>query len=69
MHAPPTGVMAGSLSCAGAHLAISRSTLFAIRRSGLLREGRHLLAKNPTSSRSHLLWHRQRCELALGRIH
>ena len=52
-----------------AHLGISRSTLFAIRRSGLLRNGRHLVAKNPTSSRSHLLWHRQRCELALGRIH
>jgi len=51
-----------------AHLAISRSTLFAIRRSGLLRNGRHLVAKNPTSSGSHLLWHRQRCELALGRI-
>jgi hypothetical protein len=50
------------------HLAISPSTLFAIRRSGLLKDGRHLVAKNPTSSRSHLLWHRQRCELALGRI-
>ena len=50
------------------HLAISRSRLFAIRRSGLLKDGRHLVAKNPTSSRSHLLWHRQRCELALGRI-
>ena len=51
-----------------AALAISRSTLFAIRRSGLLKDGRHLVAKNPTSARSHLLWHRQRCELALGRI-
>ena len=49
-------------------LSISRSTLFGIRRSGLLRDGRHLVAKNPTSTRSHLLWHRQRCELALGRI-
>ena len=51
-----------------AHLTISRSTLFAIRRSGLLKHGRHLVAKNPASCRSHLLWHRQRCELALGRI-
>lgn len=51
-----------------AHLTISRSTLFAIRRSGLLKDGRHLVAKNPASGRSHLLWHRQRCELALGRI-
>ena len=51
-----------------AHLAISRSTLFAIRRAGLLKDGRHLVTKNPVSSRSHLLWHRQRCELALGRI-
>jgi hypothetical protein len=51
-----------------AHLAISRTTLFAIRRAGLLKEGRHLVAKNPTCTRSHLLWHRQCCELALGRI-
>ena len=50
------------------HLAISRSTLFAIRRSGLFKDGRHLVTKNPTASRSHLLWHLQRCELALGRI-
>lgn len=51
------------------HLAISRSTLFSIRRAGLLKDGRHLVTKNPTANRSHLLWHRQRCELALGRIH
>ena len=50
------------------HLAISRTTLFAIRRSGLLKDGRHLVTKNPTASRSHLLWNLQRCELALGRI-
>ena len=50
------------------HLAISRSTLFSIRRAGLLRRGHHLVSKNPSASRSHLLWHRQRCELALGRI-
>lgn len=49
------------------HLAIGRSTLFAIRRSGLLRDGRHVVPKNPGCSRSHLLWHRLRCELALGR--
>jgi hypothetical protein len=51
-----------------AHLAISRSTLFAIRRSGLLHNGRHLVVKNPNSSRSYLLGHRLRCELALSRI-
>ncbi|MEA5424001.1 hypothetical protein [Synechococcus sp. CCY9202] len=50
-------------------LAISRSTLFLIRRQGLLKDGRHLVPKNPTASRSHLLWHLQRCQLALGRIH
>jgi hypothetical protein len=49
-------------------LAISRSTLFALRRSGLLKDGRHLVPKNPSTSRSHLLWHLQRCELALGRV-
>ena len=51
-----------------AHLAISRSTLFALKRSGLLKPGRHLVAKNPGCQRSHLLWHQQRCELALGRL-
>ncbi len=48
-------------------LAISRSTLFAIKRSGLLKPGRHLVPKNPGCRRSHLLWHLHRCELALGR--
>jgi len=48
-------------------LAISRSTLFAIRRTGLLRDGHHVVPKNPRSRRSHQLWHLQRCELALGR--
>jgi hypothetical protein len=50
-----------------AQLAISRSTLFAIKRSGLLKLGRHLAPKNPGCRRSHLLWHLHRCELALGR--
>jgi len=36
-------------------LANSRSTLFVIKRGGLLKPGRHLLC------------HQQRCELALGR--
>jgi hypothetical protein len=38
-----------------AQLAISRSTLFAIKRSGLLKAGRHLVPKNPGCRRSHLL--------------
>lgn len=46
-----------------AELAISRSTLFAIKRSGLLKPGRHLLPKNPGCRRSRLLWQQQRCEL------
>jgi hypothetical protein len=49
-------------------LAISRSTLFALRKSGLLKPGRHLVPKNPACSRSRLLWLLQRCELALGRL-
>ena len=49
-------------------LAISRSTLFALRKSGLLKPGRHLVPKNPTCRRSRLLSHLQRCELALGRL-
>ena len=48
-------------------LAISRSTLFEIRRQGLLKDGRHVVPKNPGCQRSRLLWHVQRCELALGR--
>ncbi|MCT0224075.1 hypothetical protein [Synechococcus sp. CS-1328] len=48
-------------------LAISRSTLFHIRRQGLLKDCPHLVAKNPTARRSHLLWNLQRCQLALGR--
>jgi hypothetical protein len=50
-------------------LTISRTTLFQLRRQGLLKDGRHLVPKNPTARRSHLLWHLQRCQLALGRIH
>ncbi len=50
-----------------AQLAISCSTLFAIKRSGLLKPGRHLAPKNPGCRRSHLLWHLHRCELALRR--
>jgi hypothetical protein len=48
-------------------LTISRSTLFQLRRQGLLKDGRHVVAKNPGCRRSHRLWHLQRCELALGR--
>jgi hypothetical protein len=48
-------------------LVISRSTLFAIKRSGLLKPGHHHVPKYPASPRSHLLWHQLRCELALGR--
>ena len=38
-----------------AQLAISRSTLFVIKRSGLLKPGRHLVPKNPGCRRTHLL--------------
>jgi hypothetical protein len=46
-------------------LAISRSTLFEIRRQGLLRDGRHVVPKNPGCRRSDLLWHRGRCSALL----
>jgi hypothetical protein len=49
-------------------LAISRSTLFAIKKRGVLRPGRHVVPKNPACPRSHLLWHRERVEMALGRV-
>ncbi|MFM7265575.1 MAG: hypothetical protein ACKOZW_08320 [Cyanobium sp.] len=50
-------------------LAISRSTLFEIRRQGLLKDGRHVVRKNPAAPHSDLLWHQGRCSalLALAR--
>jgi hypothetical protein len=50
-------------------LAISRTTLFAIRRSGLLKDGRHVVAKNPAAQRSHRLWHRLRRGLLSAGLH
>jgi hypothetical protein len=44
---------------------VSRSTLTRWRRRGLLAPGHHWLRKNPTCSRSRLLWHRHRCSAGL----
>ena len=49
------------------HLRISRQTLWRLRRQRILREGHHWSRKTPGCPRSDLLWHVQRCELALGR--
>ena len=51
----------GALRPAGSH----RSTLFAIKRSVLIKPGRHLVPKNPGCRRSHLLWHQPRCSALL----
>lgn len=52
----------------GRHLAISRQTLWRLRRLRILREGHHWTRKTPGCPRSDLLWHRTRCELALRRV-
>ncbi len=54
-------------SAMGEHLCISRQTLWRLRRLRILREGHHWTRKTPGCSRSDLLWHRSRCELALRR--
>jgi hypothetical protein len=48
-------------------LAISRQTLWRLRRHRILREGQHWTRKTPGCPRSDLLWHLPRCELALRR--
>jgi hypothetical protein len=49
-------------------LGIHRATLMRMKLSGRLIERRHWTKKNPDSQRSHLLWHQQRVEMALGRL-
>ena len=53
---------------ASLRLGISTKTLFRLKQQGVLKRERHWTRKNPASPRSDLLWHIQRCELALGRI-
>ena len=49
-------------------LGISRKTLFRLKKQGVLKQEHHWSRKNPTRRCSDLLWHLQRCQLALGRI-
>ena len=49
-------------------LGISRTTLMQLKRTEFLVQGRHWTRKNPKCPHSDLLWHTQRCEMALGRI-
>lgn len=53
---------------ASAHLGISRKTLFRLKKRGILKQQRHWARKNLASRCSDLLWHVQRCEMALGRL-
>ena len=48
-------------------LGISRKTLFRLKNQGILKPERHWARKNPSRRCSDLLWHIQRCQLALGR--
>jgi hypothetical protein len=50
------------------HLRISRQTLWRLRRHRILREGHHWTRKTPGCSRSDLLWHLDRCNIALRRV-
>jgi hypothetical protein len=53
---------------ASIQLGISRKTLFRLKAQGILKPERHWARKNPGRRCSDLLWHIQRCQLALGRI-
>lgn len=48
-------------------LGISSKTLFRLKKQGILKSERHWARKNPARRSSDLLWHIQRCQLALGR--
>lgn len=52
---------------ASLQLGISRKTLFRLKKQGVLKQEHHWSRKNPTRRCSDLLWHLQRCQLALGR--
>jgi len=52
---------------ASIQLGISRKTLFRLKKQGILKQQHHWSRKNPASRCSDLLWHIQRCQLALGR--
>ena len=52
---------------ASALLGISSKTLFRLKKQGILKPERHWARKNPARRSSDLLWHIQRCQLALGR--
>jgi hypothetical protein len=53
---------------ASVHLGISRKTLFRLKKQGTLKAERHWSRKNPAAPSSDLLWHIQRCAIALGRV-
>lgn len=48
-------------------LGISSKTLFRLKKLGILKQERHWARKNPARRSSDLLWHIQRCQMALGR--
>ncbi|MFM8661892.1 MAG: hypothetical protein ACKOCI_11245 [Cyanobium sp.] len=52
---------------ASLQLGISRKTLFRLKKQGVLKQEHQWSRKNPTRRCSDLLWHLQRCQLALGR--
>jgi hypothetical protein len=49
-------------------LGIGKTTLFLLKKQGTLLKGRHWTRKNPALPRSSILWHIQRCEMALDRL-
>ncbi len=49
-------------------LGISKKTIYRMKNAGVLVKGRHWIRSNPGAPKSPMVWHYQRCEIALGRI-
>ena len=50
------------------HLSMSEKTLYRMKSAGVLKGGRHWTRINPAAPKSPMVWHIQRCEIALGRV-
>ena len=50
------------------HLSMSEKTLYRMKSAGVLKSRRHWTRINPAAPKSPMVWHIQRCEIALGRV-
>jgi hypothetical protein len=53
---------------ASEELSIGIRTLERMKAKGFFEEGKHYIKRNPSQSQSALLWHRERCLIALNRV-